>query len=177
MMWQRKIKETGDYNKIKLFKYDADYEKFAEKNSKYLKNIKSDKGIVKFGQLVGLKKTFDADVPLKSRKSYMSMMLEHDGNYLPTNVCVDPIFRQPKLGNFADDDSEEEIETARSNRYALEPLAKKVCMNTGSNKDFLKTGRTLINYAEFLLLKDTIGDPDDKLYLIPYSDLTDQQLI
>ena len=172
------LENTNLVNELKLYHYDQNYEDFVAANRMYLHNLSDD--YVKFGKLVGLRRSYEANAPFKNRKSAMSVMLEHKNKLLPTNITIDPLFRKSVQGKYADSDDAEEIEEPelpRSNRYTFNELGQKICLKMGDSTDFIQTGRTLLNYAEYLKFADEIGNDDDKLYLIPYSEMTSKQLI
>ena len=141
---------------VTIFEEDEDYNRYKLAIKEQLAKMQIKHGeVIKMGSLVAIPETFDKDAPDESRKSTMSMaILTPSKKLLPTNVVIDPAWRKPIFGRFADDDHETP-EISRSNRFQF-VVKEKIGSKTGTSLDFMQTGRTLINYAEYLKMEDEL---------------------
>ena len=161
-----------------LFRDNTEYQTLARKNREYVVKLKKDQNVIDFGKLIGLSKSYDEDAPLTSRKSAISVLIDADGTYLPTNMVVDPYFLRPILGPYHESDEEDEeesIEMPRGNRFTYTALNGKICQFSGTSDEFRQDGRTLLNYLEAMYFLDTVKNNDIKFIAVPYDKLSPLQ--
>ena len=164
---------------------EEEYQDLVEKTKKRLIKYKGKSGnhtAARCGKLVILPDKFDENAPPESKKSVMPIMLNQDGNLIPTNVVLDPYWRKPLLGDYKhrpeieEIDEHEAIEVVRGPpRHKYQPLGMKINRKSASD-NCMREGRTLINYDECQYLHDSLNDDDLKLLAVPFKKLSITQV-